>query len=83
VNFRFEPEELNKSTEEFIDEFNNELLTDVQMSGIAVASTTRIYNRLYIRVCIVSHRCIREDFDIFVDNFLALYRIRLQSCNQH
>ncbi len=82
VNFRLEPEELDKSNPEFIDKFNNELIADVQLSGIAVATTTRIYGRLYIRACIISHRSILEDFDIFVDNLLKLYRIRLQNLNQ-
>jgi len=82
VNFRLEPEELDKSNVEFIDTFNNELLADIQISGIAVASTTRIYDRLYIRVCIISHRSILEDFDIFVNNLLSLYRIRLENLNQ-
>lgn len=79
VNFRVEPEELDKSNVELIDTFNNELLADIQISGIAVASTTRIHGKLYIRVCIVSHRSILEDFDIFVNNLLKLYRIRLQN----
>jgi len=82
VNFRLEPEELDKSNPELIDTFNNELIADVQLSGIAVATTTRIYGRLYIRACIISHRSILEDFDIFVDNLLKLYRIRLQNLNQ-
>ncbi|CAF2371648.1 unnamed protein product [Rotaria sp. Silwood2] len=82
VNFRLEPKELDTSNTELIDVFNNELLADIQLSGIAVASTTRIYGQLYIRVCIVSHRCILEDFDIFVDNLLKFSRIRLQSLNQ-
>ncbi len=82
VNFRIEPEEFDKSHVVYIDEFNNELLADVQLSGIAVASTTRISGRLYIRVCIISHRSILEDFDIFVNNLLSLYRIRLQNLNQ-
>ncbi len=82
VNFRLEPEELDNSNGELIDVFNNELLADLQISGVAVASTTRIYGRLYIRVCIVSHRSILEDFDIFVDNLLSLYRIRLQNLHQ-
>jgi len=79
VNFRLEPKELNKFSEEFIDDFNNELLNDIQLSGVAIASTTRFSNRLYIRVCIVSHRCIQEDFDIFVEKLLSLYHIRLQN----
>ncbi len=82
VNFRLEPEELDKSNSKFIDTFNNELLADIQLSGIAVATSTRIHGRLYIRVCIISHRSILEDFNIFVDNLLSLYRIRLQNLNQ-
>jgi aromatic-L-amino-acid decarboxylase len=82
VNLRLEPEELNKYNAEFIDEFNNELLNDIQLSGIAIASTTRIHKRLYIRVCIISHRSILEDFDIFVDNLLSMSNIRLQNLNQ-
>ena len=80
VNFRLEPEELKSFGDVFIDQFNNELLIDVQISGVAVASTTRIHGRLYIRVCIVSHRCTFEDFDIFVEHLLSLYRARLDTC---
>ena len=82
VNFRLEPEELKNFNDEFVDTFNNELVADIQLSGIAVPSTTRIYNRLCIRVCIVSHRSTMEDFDIFVDNLLSLYRIRLKNLSQ-
>jgi len=82
VNFRLEPKELDKYDDRFIDVFNNELLSDIQISGVAVASTTRIHGRLYIRVCIVSHRSTLEDFDIFVDNLLSLYHIRLANLNQ-
>ncbi|CAM4789527.1 unnamed protein product [Rotaria magnacalcarata] len=82
VNFRLEPKELDRSNDKLIDEFNNELLADIQISGIAVASTTRFCNRLYIRVCIVSHRCTFEDFDIFVAVLLKCYRLRLQSLQQ-
>lgn len=79
VNFRLEPKELDTSNTKLIDEFNIELLADVQESGVAIASTTRIHNKLYIRACIVSHRCILEDFDIFVESILKWYHIRLQN----
>ncbi|CAF1285633.1 unnamed protein product [Adineta ricciae] len=81
VNFRVEPEELDRSNEALIDVFNNELLADIQISGIAVASTTRIHRRLYIRVCIISHRTVLEDFDIFVNNLLDVCRTRLHNLN--
>ena len=77
VNFRVELEALP----EVVDEFNNELLADIQLSGIAVPSVTRIFGRVYIRVCIVSHRTVMEDFDIFVNNLLSLYRTRLEHLN--
>ena len=82
VNFRLEPKELAALDDESIDTFNNELLTDVQLSGIAVASTTRIHGRLYIRVCIVSHRCVLEDFDLFVEQLLALCQVRLRTSSE-
>ena len=82
VNFRLEPKELAALDDESIDTFNNELLADVQLSGIAVASTTRIRDRLYIRVCIVSHRCIPEDFDIFVEHLLSSCQVRLRTSSE-
>ncbi|CAF3080812.1 unnamed protein product [Rotaria socialis] len=78
VNFRFEPDELNKSDTELLDCFNSELLEDIKRSGIALLSSTYIYNRFYIRVAILSHRVNNEDFDIFVETMLNLYRSRTQ-----
>lgn len=79
VNFRLEPTELQKFGDEYLDTFNNDVLADVQISGVAVASTTRIHARLYIRVCIVSHRCTWKDFDLFVDQLLSMHEIRLRT----
>ncbi len=83
VNFRFEPNEFVNANSQIIDDFNNELVADIQLSGIAVPSTTRIGGRLHIRVAIVSHRCTLEDFDIFVETVLSLYRVRLQLATQN
>ena len=82
VNFRMEPEELSEADAEFIDEFNNELLADIQLSGVAVPSVTRLWGRVYIRICIVSHRCVMQDFDVFVNHLLSLYRIRREHSKQ-
>jgi glutamate/tyrosine decarboxylase-like PLP-dependent enzyme len=79
VNFRFEPEELNKTDYELIDIFNDELVKDIHTSGIVLPSSTRIQNRIHIRVCIVSHRTIHQDFDIFMDILFNLYRTRIQA----
>lgn len=82
VNFRCEPEELDKSNIALIDEFNNELLSEIQISGIAVASTTHIHGKLFIRVCIVSHRAVLDDFDIFVDTVIKFCHMRLVNWKQ-
>jgi glutamate/tyrosine decarboxylase-like PLP-dependent enzyme len=79
VNFRFEPEELNKTDYELIGMFNEELVKDIHTSGIVLPSSTRIQNKIHIRVCIVSHRTIRQDFDLFMDTLFNLYRIRIQT----
>lgn len=82
VNFRLEPDELDKADHELIDAFNTNLADDMQLSGIVYPSTSRIRDRLYIRVCIVSHRSIHEDVDIFVETMLKLYQLRLESSHQ-
>jgi aromatic-L-amino-acid decarboxylase len=79
VNFRFEPEQLQKANHELVDKFNDELVMDIQTSGIALLSTTRIQKLLYIRVCIVSHRTILKDFDVFMGTLLNLYQTRIKS----
>jgi glutamate/tyrosine decarboxylase-like PLP-dependent enzyme len=81
VNFRFEPKILGEANVEMIDTFNNELVADMQLSGIAIPSTSYINKKLYIRVCIVSHRTTLEDFHIFLDSLLHMYRIRIQACS--
>jgi glutamate/tyrosine decarboxylase-like PLP-dependent enzyme len=53
------------------DRLNRELVIDLQESGIAVPSTTRIGGRLAIRVAIVNHRCSEADLTILVDAVLA------------
>ena len=78
VNFRLEPAVLDKTDHVQIDQFNNDIVEDMQRSGVAVASTTRIRSRLYIRVCIVSHRSVHADFDLFVATLLNLSQIRLE-----
>lgn len=80
VNFRFEPEEVDKSDDKWIEMFNKELVLDIQLSGIAFVSTTRIHNRLYIRMCIISHRTTLPDFDLFMEALIDLYQKKIKSC---
>ncbi|CAF1210702.1 unnamed protein product [Adineta ricciae] len=77
VNFRVIPKELDGDDHEVIDQFNADLTQDVQMSGVAIPSTSRIGNRLHIRICVVSHRCVYEDFDSLVTSLLKLTQQRL------
>ena len=82
VNFRLEPSELKNFDAETIDIFNDELVSDLQERGIAVPSTARLKDRLYIRVCITNHRSTLADFDFFVDSVIDLYRSRIISMNK-
>ena len=82
VNFRLEPPELKHADAETIDVFNDELVSDLQEKGLAVPSTARLKDRLYIRVCITNHRSILADFDFFVDSVISLYRSRIISLNK-
>ncbi|NHO53956.1 cytochrome D ubiquinol oxidase subunit I [Acetobacter estunensis] len=58
-------------TDEDADVFNGEIVKDVQESGLAAPSTTRINGRLVIRAAIVNHRTQEEDVDRLVDTVLA------------
>ncbi|CAF0947930.1 unnamed protein product [Adineta steineri] len=79
VNFRFEPEEFDKDDHELLESFNDELVVDIQMSGIALPSSSRIQNRRHIRIAVVSHRSTHEDFDIFMETLMKLYRSRVDA----
>ena len=50
-----------------LDALNARLVAELQASGVAVASTTRLEGRLAIRVCITNHRSRDDDFDLFLD----------------
>lgn len=52
------------------DRLNRDIVVELQESGIAVPSTTRIDGKLAIRVAIVNHRCREADLDILVDAIL-------------
>ena len=56
------------------DRLNDELVVQLQESGIAAPSTTRIDGRLAIRAAIVGHRTRTEDVDALVEAVLSLGR---------
>ena len=55
---------------------NAELAADLQESGLAVLSTTRLGGATVLRCAIVNHRSRREDMEAIVDAVLTLGRVR-------
>jgi hypothetical protein len=68
VCFRYRAEES--------DRVNEEIVIDLQESGVVAPSTTRIGGRLAIRAAIVNHRTSRAEIDALVDSTLSLGRAR-------
>jgi len=56
------------------DDFNSEVVAEVQKRGIAAPSTTRIGGTLAIRCCLMNHRATPEDMDLTVDGILHVAR---------
>jgi glutamate/tyrosine decarboxylase-like PLP-dependent enzyme len=63
VCFRYRPAADGFSPQD-LDRLNEELLFDLQESGIAVASHTRLRGRYALRVAVTNHRSRREDFEV-------------------
>jgi len=49
------------------DRINRDIVIDLQESGVAAPSTTRIDGKLAIRVAIVNHRCREPDLELVID----------------
>ena len=79
VCFRFRDADL---APEVLDHLNETIVTDLQRSGIAAPSTTRIRGRLAIRVNITNHRTRYADLDLLVESILALGRARFTEFNR-
>ncbi len=60
------------ATQQEEDDFNLRLLREVQRSGVAVPSHTRIDGRIVIRVCVGNHRTRKEDLDALLESVLAI-----------
>jgi aromatic-L-amino-acid/L-tryptophan decarboxylase len=63
VCFRFRPPDWGESA---VDALNAAIVVELQVSGVAAPSTTRIHGALAIRVNITNHRTRAEDLDLFV-----------------
>jgi aromatic-L-amino-acid decarboxylase len=59
-----------------LDRFNEELVMDIQESGIAVPSTTRIDGAFAIRAALINHRTRGEDIEALVSATLTFGRQR-------
>jgi glutamate/tyrosine decarboxylase-like PLP-dependent enzyme len=71
VNYRYRPCDFPADA---LDSLNQRLLVELQTSGVAAPSSTRLDGRFSIRVCITNHRSRREDFDLLVAETLRIGR---------
>ncbi len=71
VNFRYVAKGLDTQA---LDELNAEILMTLQERGIAAPSSTVLNGKFSLRVAICNHRSRREDFDILVENVVAIAR---------
>ena len=77
VVFRYEPPAALAASEAALtdvqlDQFNDEIVIELQERGIAAPSTTRVHGRLAIRVNITNHRTRMEDLDLLVEHVLSI-----------
>jgi glutamate/tyrosine decarboxylase-like PLP-dependent enzyme len=73
VCFRVLPPGLDEAA---FDALNGDIAADVQESGLAAPSTTRIHGRTVIRVNITNHRTRFSDMDVLLDAVLSAARAR-------
>jgi glutamate/tyrosine decarboxylase-like PLP-dependent enzyme len=73
VCFRLRREGLDAAA---LDQLNEDIVADVQESGVAAPSTTRIHGELAIRVNITNHRTQMSDLDVLVDAVLKAAALR-------
>jgi aromatic-L-amino-acid/L-tryptophan decarboxylase len=57
---------------EDLDNFNRDLLAEIQLRGIAVPSHTIVDGKFAIRVCVANHRSESEDFDALIEGAVAI-----------
>jgi glutamate/tyrosine decarboxylase-like PLP-dependent enzyme len=76
VCFRYVWEQMDGSQ---LNELNEELLIELQESGVAVPSSTLIDGKYALRVAITNHRSRRQDFDILVRKVLEIGRSKVNA----
>lgn len=60
-----------------LDRLNSDIVVDLQLSGVAAPSTSRIHGKLAIRVNITNHRTRIADLDVFLGALLETAKARL------
>lgn len=75
VCFRFVTPDLAEAA---LNRINEEIVMDLQESGVAAPSTTKLNGKLVIRVNITNHRSTMADFDLLVDEVVKVGRARLK-----
>jgi aromatic-L-amino-acid decarboxylase len=78
VCFRFRQAAFDANS---LDKLNADIVADIQEAGIAAPSTTRVRDRLAIRVNITNHRARRADLDALIDAILSRGRERVASAS--
>jgi aromatic-L-amino-acid/L-tryptophan decarboxylase len=76
VCFRFRSE---GASDQELDQLNEHIVSVLQEQGIAAPSTTRLKQRLAIRVNLTNHRTRREDLELLVSSVLQVGRESLRS----
>jgi aromatic-L-amino-acid/L-tryptophan decarboxylase len=76
VCFRYVREEMDEGQ---LNELNEELLIELQESGVAVASSTLIDGKYALRVAITNHRSRLEDFEILVHKVIEIGRSQVNT----
>ncbi len=71
VCFRYRAPNRDQSA---LNRFNQELLLRVQEGGVAVPSYTTLRGQYALRTCIVNHRTVQADLDLFVSEVVRLGR---------
>jgi len=76
VCFRFHPPDWSDS---WLDRLNEDVVADLQESGIAAPSSTRIHGAVSIRVNITNHRTEKEDLDLMFESAIHAAGLRIAS----
>lgn len=73
-SFRYAPEELRRKVEEspekaeeidsYLDQLNQQIADEIQLSGVAFIMTSKVRDRVVLRLSICSHRTTLEDIEL-------------------